>query len=148
MKISKTQVANDVEEQKDKDYLLPILKKLALEDVGQLDEEAAIMVKNEALKNLKERLLTRAEIIQSRLQEEQEKLERAFMNLKKKGEQMTQEDEQRYDNDIHKANFRIDILTERASQHYRTSLRKFEQLDDTLMADPRLKVLHDKRNKN
>ena len=44
------------------------------------------MVKNEALKNLKERLLTRAEIIQSRLQEEQDKLERAFMNLKKKGE--------------------------------------------------------------
>lgn len=127
---------------------MPILKKLALEDVGTLDEEAAIMVKNEALKNLKERLLTRAEIIQSRLQEEQEKLERAFMNLKKKGEQMTAEDETKYDNEIAKANFRIDILTERASQHYRTSLRKFEQLDDTLMADPRLKVLHEKRQKN
>ena len=71
------------------------------------------------------------------------------MNLKKKGEQMNAEDEQTYDNQIHQANFRIDILTERASQHYRTSLRKFEQLDDTLMADPRLKVLHDKqRNKN
>lgn len=61
---------------------------------------------------------------------------------------MTAEDEQKYDNEIHKANFRIDILTERASQHYRTSLRKFEQLDDTLNADPRLKVLHEKRNKN
>jgi hypothetical protein len=40
-----------------------------------------------------------------------------------------------------KINFRIDILTERASQHYRTSLKKFEQLDDKLMADPRLKAL-------
>ena len=58
---------------------------------------------------------------------------------------MTQEDEQKYDNEIHKANFRIDILTERASQHYRTSLRKFEQLDDKLMNDPRLRVL--RRNK-
>ena len=59
---------------------------------------------------------------------------------------MTPEDEQKYDTEIHKANFRIDILTERASQHYRTSLRKFEALDDTLMADQRLKVLHEKRN--
>merc|ERR1712032_730673 len=103
---------------------------------------------NEALKNLKERLLTRAEIIQSRLQEEQEKLETAFMNLKKKGDQMTSDDEQKYDDVIHKANFRIDILTERASQHYRTSLRKFEELDDRLMADERLAVLHQRKNKN
>ena len=106
--------------------MLPILKKLALEDVGPLDEEAAIMVKNEALKNLKERLLTRAEIIQQRLQTEQDKLEHAFHQLRRKGETLTAEDEQAYDNEIHKANFRIDILTERASQHYRTSLRKFE----------------------
>lgn len=40
-----------------------------------------------------------------------------------------------------KINFRIDILTERASQHYRTSLKKFEELDDKLMADDRLKAL-------
>ena len=38
-------------------------------------------------------------------------------------------------------NFTIDILTERASQHYRTSLRKFEELDLKLTEDPRLKVL-------
>lgn len=138
----KVKFNEEAEEEQKKDYLLPILKKLALEDMGNLDEEAAIMVKNEALKNLKERLLTRAEIIQKRLQEEQEKLEAAFANLRRKGEAMTQEDEQKYDNEIHKANFRIDILTERASQHYRTSLRKFEQLDDTLMNDPRLKVLN------
>lgn len=80
MKQGKTKVADEKEEEEKKDYLKPILKKLALEEHGQLDEEAAIMVKNEALKNLKERLLTRAEIIQSRLQEEQEKLERAFVS--------------------------------------------------------------------
>ena len=54
---------------------------------------------------------------------------------------MTAEDEQKYDNDIHKANFRIDILTERASQHYRTSLKRFEQMDNYLNNDERLKVL-------
>jgi hypothetical protein len=50
-------------DQKQDDYLAPILKKLSLEDKTDLDEEAAIHVKNEALKNLKDRLLTRAEII-------------------------------------------------------------------------------------
>lgn len=54
---------------------------------------------------------------------------------------MTPEDELKYDNDIHKANFRIDILTERASLHYRQSLRRFEQLDKDLSQDPRLRVL-------
>jgi hypothetical protein len=95
--------------------LASILKKLSLEDTQELDEEAAINVKNEALKNLKERLITRADIIQQRLTEEQKTLEAAFSTLRRKGELMTAEDEQKYDNDIHKANFRIDILTERAS---------------------------------
>jgi hypothetical protein len=69
--------------------LLPILKKLSLESATELDEEAAINVKNEALRNLKERLLTRAEIIQRRLEEEQKALETAYANLKRKGEATT-----------------------------------------------------------
>lgn len=62
--------------------------------------------------------------------------------MKRSGEAMSKEDEEKYDNEIHKANFRIDILTERASQHYRTSLRKFTELDDKLSQDPRLKVIN------
>lgn len=54
---------------KEHDFLLPYLKKLNLQE-GLLEEEAAIAVKNEALRSLKERLLTRAEIIQRRLEEE------------------------------------------------------------------------------
>ena len=62
MKKDKNKVTEEHEDEAKKDYLAPILKKLSLED-KELDEEAAIHVKNEALKNLKERLLTRAEII-------------------------------------------------------------------------------------
>jgi len=91
MKKGKSKVTDETEEETKKDYLLPILKKLNLDDKGgDLDEEAAIHVKNEALKNLKERLLTRAEIMQRRLVEEQKKLETAYNNLKRKGEAMTQ----------------------------------------------------------
>ena len=71
MRQSKKNVDDEAQQQTEKDPLLPILKKLSLENKGELDEEAAIHVKNEALKNLKERLLTRAEIIQRRLALEQ-----------------------------------------------------------------------------
>ena len=141
MESDKQKVQDEAEEVTKKDYLMPILKKLSLEDKGELDEEAAIHVKNEALKNLKERLLTRAEIIQRRLAEEQKQLELAFAQLKRKGEAVSGEDETTYDKQMDKINCRIDILTERASQHYRTSLRKFEQLDDKLNKDERLKAL-------
>jgi hypothetical protein len=36
----------------------------------------------------------------------------------------------------------MDILTERASQHYKNSLEKFQELDRQLMEDPRLAVLN------
>lgn len=61
--------------------------------------------------------------------------------MKRKGDNITAEDEAKYEKEVSKANFRIEILTERASQHYRNSLRKFEELDHKLMNEPRLKVL-------
>jgi hypothetical protein len=127
----------------EKDYLAPILKKLGF---GQqdLNEEAAIMVKNEALRNLKERLLTRAEIIQRRLEDEQKLLEQAYANLRRKGENQSAEDEKNYEREVQKANFRIEILTERASTHYKQSLQKFEELNEKLSRDPRLTAINKK----
>ena len=50
-------------EQKKHDPLLAIMKKCGFAEHQVLEEEAAIQVKNEALRSLKERLLTRATII-------------------------------------------------------------------------------------
>lgn len=127
----------------EKDYLAPILKKLGF-GTQELNEEAAIMVKNEALRNLKERLLTRAEIIQRRLEDEQKLLEQAYANLRRKGENQNAEDEKNYEREVQKANFRIEILTERASTHYKQSLTKFEELNDKLSRDSRLAAINKK----
>jgi hypothetical protein len=78
MKQGKKNDEEETQNEKEKDYLQPILKKLGFSG-KELNEEAAIMVKNEALRNLKERLLTRAEIIQRRLEEEQRLLEQAYV---------------------------------------------------------------------
>ena len=68
-------------EQKKHDPLLAIMKKCGFAEHQVLEEEAAIQVKNEALRSLKERLLTRATIIQRRLDGEQKKLEQAYVSV-------------------------------------------------------------------
>jgi hypothetical protein len=65
--------------EQERDYLAPILEKLNYVDL-ELQEDQAIEVKNEALKKLKERLLTRAEIIQRRLEAETKTLEAALVS--------------------------------------------------------------------
>ena len=80
MKELKKKDVDQTGEQADKDYLAPILRKLSLPLEGELQEEAAISVQNEALRSLKERLLTRAEIIQRRLENERKNLEDAHVS--------------------------------------------------------------------
>ena len=135
---------NADEQEKKRDYLEPILTKLSLGLHEVLDEPAAISVRNEALRSLKERLLTRAEIIQRRLEEEQKNLEDAYANLRRKGESYGTAEQENYQKEVAQANFKMDILTERASQHYRNSLDKFQELDEKLMKDPRLAALTSK----
>ena len=64
--------------------------------------------------------------------------------LKRKGDQFTAPDPEDYEKEVANANFKMDILTERASQHYKNSLEKFKELDKQLMEDPRLAALNNK----
>jgi len=62
--------------------------------------------------------------------------------LKRKGEQYAATDQEAYEKEVANANFKMDILTERASQHYKNSLEKFTELDLILMNHPLLQVLN------
>jgi hypothetical protein len=115
MKLGKKKDEAEAGKKEAPDFLHPILKKLSLPLTGVLEEGAAIKVKMEALKSLKERLLTRAEIIQRRLETEQKNLDDAYQKLKRRGEAFVQSDKANYEKEVQKANFRMDILTERAS---------------------------------
>jgi len=48
-----------------------------------------------------------------------------------------------YEAKVAAANFKIEILTERAAQHYWNSLNKFTELDKKLMEDPWLAALNE-----
>ena len=141
MKQGKKKEEEDTGKEQEKDYLWPILDKLKFTEIAELSQDQAMEVKNVALQRLKERLLTRAEIIQRRLEAETKALQDAFQSLKRKGEHTTDDDEHEYEKKVTDANFKIEILTERASHHYKNSLTKFNELDQKLMNDPRLKAL-------
>ena len=81
MKMGKKKDQDDTAQTAEKDYLAATLKKCGFQDVKELEEEAAMQVKSEYMRSLKERLLNRAEIIQRRLDEEQRNLENAYVSI-------------------------------------------------------------------
>lgn len=109
----------------------------------RLSKEEAIRVKDECLKNLKDSLIERANIIQSRLDDENAVLARRQAAFQRNREHQSQEAEEEYEDFCAEAWFRIQILEQRLSRHEDAALQKFAELDTTLRNDPRLSCLHE-----
>ena len=89
---------------------------------------------------MKARLVERANIIQSRLNEETAKLARKqeqFQRSQREGDLSTEE----YEKYCTEAMFRIQILEQRLVAHEESAIQKFGNLDSKLSAEPRLAVL-------
>jgi hypothetical protein len=120
------------------DYLSPFLRHL--KDPSKLTREEAMDVRQTCLDSLKARLVERANIIQSRLNDENSKLARKqeqFQRAQRDGE-MSSDDYEKY---CTEAMFRIHILEQRLVAHEETALKKFAELDAKLASDSRLRVL-------
>lgn len=126
----------------EKDYLAPVFEKLKIRPNIPLTIEQAMAVRDHCLLMARERLLARADIIQKRMDAEQSELDKQYSSLHgKSGETLNKAEEEKYERDFTTANFRIEILTERAIQHFHNALKKFEELGRKLEDDPRLGVL-------
>ena len=124
------------------DYLTAFLKGVAGEKLaaGGLSKEEALEIRQACLDALKARLVERANIIQTRLHEENAKLARKqeqFQRSQREGDLSTEE----YEKYCTEAMFRIQILEQRLAAHEEAAVRKFADLDLKLSSDPRLKVL-------
>ena len=120
------------------DYLTPFLRNV--KDTSKMTREEAMDIRQTCLDSLKARLVERANIIQSRLNEENNKLARKqeqFQRAQRDGE-ISGEDYEKY---CTEAMFRISILEKRLIEHEESALKKFAELDNKLAQDPRLKVL-------
>ena len=104
-----------------RDYLEPFL--IGVHDVNNIPPEEAERIKEACLDSLKDRLLQRAQIMQSKLDEE------------KKEVGMVEESRDSLDDE---AASRIRVWEQRLEQHEARSLDKFVALQETLNSDERL----------
>lgn len=122
------------------DYLFPFLEKRGF--LGKvLDLKDAMLIKNDVMGKLKERLLSRAEIIQKRLEKERAQLEAAETQMTRKGEHISKEDEKQFEEIIKEKNWKIGILEQRATRFEAMALQKYGEMDQKLGDDPRLIAL-------
>ena len=118
------------------DYLYPFLEKKNLLNKTLTVDDAKV-IKAEVMSKLKERLLSRADIIQKRLEEERRNLEAVEQQIQKKNE--IDKNQQQLQNDL---NFKIDILEQRALRFEFIALQKYEEMNRKLSEDSRLQVLN------
>jgi hypothetical protein len=124
------------------DYLSPFIRNAVGGSDGplQLTKEDALEIRQACLDALKSRLVERANIIQTKLHEENAalgKTQEHFQRAQREGDF----DTDKYEATCTAAMFRIQILEQRLAAHEEAALRKFTDLDAKLSNDPRLKVL-------
>lgn len=129
----------DSSDSKEVDYLLPYLEKYNV--VGKdIDKEKAQQIVKDVQEKLKERILSRVNIIQKRLQERKEQLDKLSQQQQKKGE----EDEKNIEDQIQKLSFQIRIMDQRAGRFEVNALLKYAAMDQKLKEDVRLVAVHNK----
>lgn len=122
------------------DYLTPFLQSVRATG-PELSREDAQVVRDMCLRNLKERLLERANIIQARLDKENAALAKrqaAFQRSQREHDQGTDEEFERF---CSETMFRIQILEQRLAAHEETALHKYAELNQRVHDDPRLRLL-------
>ncbi|XP_073515968.1 dynein regulatory complex subunit 7 [Phyllobates terribilis] len=118
------------------DYLAPYLALVG--DPEKLTRLQAQQVKDDCLRDLKNRLVQQANLIQARFEKETQELQKKQQWYHQNQPSMTREDEEAYLEFCSEAMFRIQILETRLSRHKRLAPQKFLVLEDQLNKDPRL----------
>ena len=123
------------------DYLAPYLPKHSKNQA--LKKHDAQKAKDACLKALKDRLIDRAHIIETRLEEEQAALTKrqvGYQRQDNKGDKDSESEE--YEKYVNEAQFKIQILKQRRDRHEDLAKAKFKEMIEKLQNDPRLAILN------
>lgn len=134
------------EEQASKvDILAPYLVDFMNKDTGfvQLDSLQAELVAKKCTQDFRKRLFDRAEIIQRRLEEEQDQLRKRRAQMQRRGDNV-ERDEREFERYQSQAMFRTQILEQRLARHELQAIEKFQELERMLQDDPRLAAMWQK----
>merc|ERR1712196_640168 len=108
--------------------------------MGQLDALQAEFVCKKCKNDFRKRLLDRAQIIQKRLEDEQDQLKKRRSQMQRRGDNV-EKDERNFEQYQSNAMFRIQILEQRLARHETLAIKKFAELDKALTEDPRLEAM-------
>mmetsp|Transcript_24783 Transcript_24783/g.72853 ORF Transcript_24783/g.72853 Transcript_24783/m.72853 type:complete len:443 (+) Transcript_24783:251-1579(+) len=122
------------------DYLTPFLDDPKSSE--PLPRDKALKVRDLCLKSLRERLVERATIIQSRLDEENNNLHKKTSTFSRNRDHADKETEEEYERYCQGAMFRIQIIDERLKRHEKQALQKYDEMDNRLRNDPRMRNIY------
>merc|ERR1719453_676012 len=120
------------------DYLTPFLQDPISVTDPPLSREEALQAREACLRSLKDRLVERANIVQSRLDDENAALSKKQAAFQRNRDHMDPADEAEFERYCQEAMFRIQILEGRLDRHTELSLQKYAEMDARLRDDPRL----------
>ncbi|XP_076878346.1 dynein regulatory complex subunit 7 isoform X2 [Brachyhypopomus gauderio] len=123
-------------EKKELDVLAPFLARRGKPE--SLRPQEALQMRADCLADLKQRLIDRANLIQSHFEKETEELEQKQLWYQKNQATMTKEDEDSYLAYCSDAMFKIHVLKLRLSQHKSQAPQRYLALAERLSQDPRL----------
>ncbi|CAM9372592.1 unnamed protein product [Chrysoparadoxa australica] len=138
-----TEAADEEEKEQDSNqvkYLTPFLQHVP--DVKNITKEHAQRARDACLKALKDRLLERANIINTRLNEENSALAKKQAAFQRNHRDNDATAEEEFEKFCSEGMFRIQILEQRLVQHEEKALKKYADMDSCLAADPRLAALY------
>eukprot|EP01112_Ceratiomyxa_fruticulosa_P015298 TRINITY_DN4476_c0_g2_i2.p1 TRINITY_DN4476_c0_g2~~TRINITY_DN4476_c0_g2_i2.p1 ORF type:complete len:915 (-),score=212.17 TRINITY_DN4476_c0_g2_i2:88-2832(-) len=118
------------------DYLAPYLHSLPLDK--PMTREIAVQVKEACLKAMRDRLVQKYNLIQSRLEKENSALQKRQKAREIDKTQNTPESEEEYERFVQETSFRIKILEQRLARHQKQGVEKFTTLESKLANDSRL----------
>jgi hypothetical protein len=134
------------EEQTSKvDILAPYLVDFVNKQTGtvQLDSLQAELVAKKCTQDFRKRLTDRAEIIQRRLEDEQDQLRKRRAQMQRRGDNV-EKDEREFERYQSQAMFRTQILEQRLARHEMQAIEKFKELEKRLQEDSRLAAMWQK----
>ncbi|KAA3679423.1 uncharacterized protein DEA37_0012095 [Paragonimus westermani] len=119
------------------DYLAPFLAQIEVTG-GKLTREQAFGLREECLQDFKQRLITKANIIQARFERETDNLQKKQQWYQLNQINLTKDDEQEYLQFCNNATFRITTLETMLAKHKETAPQRYMDLEKKLRSDPRL----------
>merc|ERR1712232_1159490 len=127
------------------DILAPYLVDFINKNTGtvQLDSLQAELVAKKCTQDFRKRLTDRAEIIQRRLEEEQDQLRKRRAQMQRRGDNV-EKDEREFERYQSQAMFRTQILEQRLARHEMQAIEKFQELEKMLQDDARLAAMWQK----